>query len=235
MFRLIALFAIAAVAVAEPEADADSQWAYAPYAATYGAHSVYGYPYNTYGMYNTYNRGAYRYPYSTFGYRQLFKREAESEPEADPQWLLHNGFVQHANGAQVPQDTPSVHAAKVQHLTAKANEYAMKGYIPHAATYAAPAVYRHPYNNYGMYNTYNYGVYRHPYTTSAYSHTPASTLRLFKREAESDSQYAYSHYPYSNAYNYPNYYNYNNVYRTAYPYSAYNTYANQYAVPRYFF
>merc|ERR1739848_499069 len=105
----------------------------------------------------------------------------------------------------------------------KANEYAMKGYVPHVAPYAAPAVYRHPHNNYGMYNTYNYGVYRHPYTTSAYSHTPASTLRLFKREAESDSQYAYSHYPYTN------------VYRTAYPYSAYNTYANQYAVPRYFF
>merc|ERR1712165_341770 len=177
-FRLIALFALAAVAVAEPEAEADPQWGYAPYAATYGAHSVYGYPYNTYGMYNTYNRGAYRYPYSTFGYRQLFKREAESEPEADPQWLLHNGFVQHANGAQVPQDTPSVHAAKVQHLTAKANEYALKGYVPHVATYGAPAVYRHPYNNYGMYNTYNYGVYRHPYTTSAYSHTPTPTTTL---------------------------------------------------------
>jgi len=218
MFRLIALFALAAVAVAEPEAEADSQWGYAPYAATYGAHSVYGYPYNTYGMYNTYNRGVYRYPYSTFGYRQLFKREAESEPEADPQWLMYNGLVQHPNGAQVPQDTPSVHAAKVQHLTAKANEYAVKGYAPYAAAYAAPY-------NYGMYNAYHHGVYRQPYVTSAYH-------RLFKREAESDSQYAYSAYPYANAYNYPNYYNYNNVYRTAYPYSAYNTYAYQ---PRYFF
>merc|ERR1719411_2448731 len=55
-------------------------------------------------MYNTYNRGVYRYPYSTFGYRQLYKREAES------QWLMYNGLVQHPNGAQVPQDTPSVHA-----------------------------------------------------------------------------------------------------------------------------
>merc|ERR1719400_2620394 len=110
-------------------------------------------------MYNTYNRGVYRYPYSTFGYRQLYKREAESEPEADPQWLMYNGLVQHANGAQVPQDTPSVHAAKVQHLTAKANEYAVKGYAPYAAAYAAPAAY-----NYGMYN-----VYRTAYPYSAYN------------------------------------------------------------------
>ena len=121
---------------------------------------------------------------------------AEPEAEADPQWLVapqwphlkFNGMVHHPNGAVVPQDTASVKAARVQHLTAKANEYAMKGYVPYAAAYAAP------YAHYaGAYS--GYYPYAHHY--------------LGKREAESDSE-SDSQYLYN--YNYPSVYGhqYNN-------------------------
>merc|ERR1712121_463638 len=72
---------------------------------------------------------------------------ALAEPEADPQYLIlgdahakHAGLVKHPlSGAVVPDETNSVKAAKLQHLTAKANAYAYHApyaYAPYA--YAAP-------------------------------------------------------------------------------------------------
>jgi len=60
-----------------------------------------------------------------YGVRHLGKREAEAE--ADPLTI-------YANGAVVPNLTPSVAAATVSHLTTKAEEYAAKGlvYAPYA-------------------------------------------------------------------------------------------------------
>merc|ERR1712038_1386994 len=86
---------------------------------------------------------------------------AAAEPEADPQVLLgavpyvadahHSaGLVHHYNGAVTPDDTLSVKLAKAQHLTAKANEYLLKGYVPHVA-YTAPVTYGLPLT-YGLHH-----------------------------------------------------------------------------------
>merc|ERR1739838_694400 len=50
----------------------------------------------------------------------LFVLSVVAEPEAQH---FTAGFVQHHNGAVVPQDTDSVKAAKVQHLSAKNSDY----------------------------------------------------------------------------------------------------------------
>merc|ERR1711934_787779 len=80
--KLFAVLALASVAFAEPEAEADPALLY----GTYG----YGVPaYGAYGAYGAYN--AYR-PYSYGGY-YYGKRSAEAEPEAeaDPA-LLYNAY-----------------------------------------------------------------------------------------------------------------------------------------------
>merc|ERR1711863_194379 len=75
---------------------------------------------------------------------------AQAAPEADPQLLLANpavhvygnahtqtmGMVQHANGAVVPDDTLSVKAAKVDHLSAKATAYLNKPLVQAVHTVA---------------------------------------------------------------------------------------------------
>jgi len=53
----------------------------------------------------------------------LFVLSVVAEPEAEPQHHTA-GFVAYTNGALVPEDTDSVKAAKIQHLTAKAALYA---------------------------------------------------------------------------------------------------------------
>merc|ERR1712137_1010580 len=75
--KLFAVLALAAVAFAEPEAEADP-------ALLYGAYG-YGLPYTgVYGGYRTY--GAYPYTYGYYG-----KRSADADPEADPA-LLYRAY-----------------------------------------------------------------------------------------------------------------------------------------------
>ena len=81
----------------------------------------------------------------------LFSLVASALAEADPYWTpavyTTSGLVAHANGALVPDYTPAQKAAAAQHLTAKANEYAVKGYRlyhPYATGY--PYALHHPYH-----------------------------------------------------------------------------------------
>merc|ERR1712226_1685797 len=60
------------------------------------------------------------------------KREAEADAYWTPAVYTPSGLVAHASGALVPDYTPAQKAAAAQHLTAKANEYAFKGYGLHA-------------------------------------------------------------------------------------------------------
>merc|ERR1711936_573991 len=78
--KFFAVLALAAVAFAEPEADAEADPAVLYGAYGYGLPSVYG-GYRTYGSY-----GAYPYGYRTYGaYPNAYygKRSADAEPEAD--------------------------------------------------------------------------------------------------------------------------------------------------------
>merc|ERR1711909_153529 len=82
--KFFAVLALAAVAFAEPEADAK-----ADPALLYGAYG-YGLPYaGVYGGYRTYGAyGAYPYSYGYYG-----KRSADAEPEADPALLYTTSNV----------------------------------------------------------------------------------------------------------------------------------------------
>merc|ERR1711992_55389 len=105
---------------------------------------------------------------------------AQAAPEADPQLLLANpavhvygnahtqtmGMVQHANGAVVPDDTLSVKAAKVDHLSAKATAYLNKPLVQAVHTVAQP-LYTTGYS--GLYNPYYFNQH------------------LIKREAEAEA------------------------------------------------
>merc|ERR1712154_267699 len=128
---------------------------------------------------------------------------AQAAPEADPQLLLATpavhvygnahtqtmGMVQHANGAVVPDDTLSVKAAKVDHLSAKATAYLNKPLVQAVHTVAPPPVYTAGYS--GLYNPdyYNYGVY--------------GAHGLYKREAEAEADPAFYYGNYG--YTYPAY------------------------------
>merc|ERR1712066_313932 len=81
--KFIVVLALAGLAMAEPEAKADSLlYGYPGYGYTgYTGYTGYGYP--GYGYSTTYGHG---YPYH--GY--YGKREAEAEAEADPQLLINN-------------------------------------------------------------------------------------------------------------------------------------------------
>merc|ERR1712029_1296208 len=70
----------------------------------------------------------------------LFSLVASALAEADPYWTpavyTPSGLVAHANGALVPDYTPAQKAAAAQHLTAKANTYALGVYPPAYGTHA---------------------------------------------------------------------------------------------------
>ena len=87
--KLLVVLALAGLAVAEPEAEADPALLYGQYG--YGVHPAgYGYRYGPYSTYGAYNPYLYR-AYSNYHGHFYGKREAGAEPEADPQILL-NGF-----------------------------------------------------------------------------------------------------------------------------------------------
>jgi len=205
---------------------------------------------------------------------------AEPEAEADPQYVVptmyhhaavpqmmyHHGgahasagLVQHANGAVVPDETPSVKAAKASHLTAKAVEYANKyAYSPYvASSYYMPAAYRHFYKREAeadpqyFYNKYyNTAAYTAPVVapvTTAYTVpavkpvvAPVTTSYAYNPYTVASSYYAPANYMYGNTYRHfykreadsePEAQYYNSYYNThAYNYNPY-TYANSYYAP----
>merc|ERR1712109_202740 len=137
------------------------------------------------------------------------------------------GFVQHHNGAVVPQDTDSVKAAKVQHHAAKNTAYynaapkkvvysnvpamPLRHYLTKKVQVQTPA---HTYAINPFYHVYQPHVYSYGYPTVHHS--------LGKREAEAepeaDAQFYYNTYPGYTGYPYTTGY-------TGYPYTTGYTYS----------
>merc|ERR1712018_6282 len=241
MFRFVALFALVAVALAEPEADAQ----------------VFVNPYNTVGvngvpLVNTYTNAVN--PVVPVVKYTMPVAKAPVAKYVDPH---------HTEGVTkqgVPEETASVKIAEKQHEIAKVVEDSkvkeVQGYVAPYTTYAGVvspvAGVVSPYVNYpyghlihkreadsesdaaylltntyaGLTNAYPYYNVYNPvvspvvsstgYTYQAapvVAHTPVySAHHLGKREADSDAQYFYRHYtPYSYTNGYYPY-TYNNVY-----------------------
>merc|ERR1711992_340535 len=139
------------------------------------------------------------------------------------------GMVQHANGAVVPDDTLSVKAAKVDHLSAKATAYLNKPLVQAVHTVAQP-LYTTGYS--GLYNPYYFiptvaktviptvaktivktptvakslvapVVYSGLYNTNLYSYGVYGAHGLYKREAEAEADPAFYYGNYG--YTYPAY------------------------------
>merc|ERR1712073_294462 len=122
--KFLVVLALTGLAMAEPEAEADPALLYGQYG--YGG---FGYPYAYgYGLRKAY---AAWNPYRALHYRRHYygKREAEAEPEADPQMLL-NGFqqafpvnqqtiVHQANPIQTIQKTYVQQATPIQTVQTK--------------------------------------------------------------------------------------------------------------------
>merc|ERR1712029_577836 len=90
------------------------------------------YPYGAY----THAYSAHPYAFAAYPYHHLGKREADADAYWTPAVYTPSGLVAHANGALVPDYTPSQKAAAAKHLTAKANTYALGVYPPAYGTHA---------------------------------------------------------------------------------------------------
>jgi len=163
----------------------------------------------------------------------LFVLSVVAEPEAQH---FTAGFVQHHNGAVVPQDTDSVKVAKVQHLAAKNTAYlnAGKHFYGHFPTYKVqtPVAYKVQtpltYKVQTPAHTYPINPFYHVYQPHVYTHVP-TVHHMAKREAEAepeaDAQYlqyynrGYGYTPYTTGYQTYGYTGY--PYTTGYTYSPY--------------
>merc|ERR1712117_902083 len=151
---LIAL-ALVAVAVAEPEAD--------PQVYTTGFYNPYTYS----SVYSPYTYGSYIKPavYSGYGYR-LLKREAKSEPEADPALLYGSGLYSPYTYSGVY--SPYTYGTYGSYI--KPAVYGGYGYgrvfkrEAEAEPEADPALI---YSN-GLYSPYAYSSIYRPYTYGSY-------------------------------------------------------------------
>jgi len=215
MFRFVALFALVAVAAAEP------QWGY-PYMGVHNAAHLKTASGDTVSVQAAkvqhhqlkaaeYAKKAY-VPY-TYASNVVAAPVASAVYSAPATYAAATVPVTYA-AATVPAYTHGVY--NIHHLGKREAE-ADSQYVYHANTYAGypySSVYNNVYNTAGVYgaNIYNtagvYGTY--PYSTYGYAH------HLGKRDADADSQW------YSTAAGYPVY---NNVYNTAGVYGAniYNT------------
>merc|ERR1712179_402849 len=133
--KFFAVLALAAVAFAEPEADAK-----ADPALLYGAYG-YGLPYaGVYGGYRTYGAyGAYPYSYGYYG-----KRSADAEPEADPALLYTTSNVVSPlttayTHVAAPLTTAYTGVPQVAYTHSVAAPV-VKTVVPQVATYPVPAV-----------------------------------------------------------------------------------------------
>merc|ERR1712209_362753 len=219
MFRFVALFALVAVAFAEPEAD--SQFVYS---------NVAGVP--VHGVYNTY-AGHVVSPVV----KPVVPVVKAAVPAVPVVKYMDPHHTEGMTKQGVPEDTDSVKLAKEQHKFAQQVEKVNKvQYVAPYTTYAGVPLVHHPVATHFIakreaeaeadpavfYNAYNAGVYSpyvstysgYPYTTAYTYNTPAVHL-LGKREAEADSDaalyyrtygynygspYTYGAYPYRNVY-----------------------------------
>ena len=185
--------ALVAVAVAEPEAD--------PQVYTTGLYNPYTYS----SVYSPYTYGSYIKPavYGGYGYR-LLKREAESEPEADPALIYGNGLYNpyaYSAGIYSPYTygsyiRPSVYGGyRLLKREAESEPEADPALI-----YSNGLINPYTYSA-GIYSPYTYGSYIRPSVYGGY--------RLLKREAEAEPKAdpallygngLYSPYAYSSVY-----------------------------------
>merc|ERR1712158_348544 len=191
--KFIVVLALAGLAMAEPEAKADSLlYGYPGYGYTgYTGYTGYGYP--GYGYSTTYGHG---YPYH--GY--YGKREAEAEAEADPQLLINNvGLGLH----------PSTYGVYNYPVVQKTVE---KKVVP--ATYNTLPVHTYTYNTAvktPLVNTvYNTGLHT-PTLLNAFptlkTFTSPVVSTISKRESEADPTLVYNALPLTTGLYHPSIYN----------------------------
>merc|ERR1712012_894310 len=223
MFRFVALFALVAVAFAEPEAD--SQFVYS---------NVAGVP--VHGVYNTY-AGHVVSPVV----KPVVPVVKAAVPAVPVVKYMDPHHTEGMTKQGVPEDTDSVKLAKEQHKFAQQVEkvnkvqyvapyttYAGYPYVHHpvathfiakreAEAEADPAVFYNAYN--GVYSPYVSTYSAYPYTTgyTGYTYNTPVVHALGKREAEADSDAALYYRTYG--YNYGSPYTYS--YGTPYTYGAY--------------
>merc|ERR1739844_537603 len=189
--KFIVVLALAGLAMAEPEAKADSLlYGYPGYG--YTGYTGYGYP--GYGYSTTYGHG---YPYH--GY--YGKREAEAEAEADPQLLINNvGLGLH----------PSTYGVYNYPVVQKTVEKKVVPAIYNTLPVHTPVVYNTAVKTPVVSTVYNTGLH----TPSLLNAFP--TLRTFtspvvstisKREAEADPTLVYNTLPLTTGLYHPSIYN----------------------------
>merc|ERR1711981_1095920 len=219
MFRFVALFALVAVALAEPEADA--QWLVNPYNTVAGVpvvnHVVKPLVYNQVPVVKSvvkpivYNQVPVVTPFvKPVVYKQVAPVVTPVVKYVDPHHT--EGMTEQG----VPEKTDSVKIAEKQHEVAQAIENA-KAKVQYVAPYTttvagfpyhySPVVYRgkrdaegdaqYYYNTHHAGAVYPYGTtYGTPYHTTVagfpYHYSPV--IYRGKRDAEGDAQYYYNHY-----------------------------------------
>merc|ERR1711977_393717 len=232
MFRFVALFALVAVAFAEPEADA--QWVVNPYNTvagvpvvnSYANHVVKPVVYNQVPVVKSVVKPVvYKHvPVVTPVVKPVVYKQVA--PVVTP--VVKYVDPHHTEGMTeqgVPEKTDSVKIAEKQHEVAQAieNAKAKVQYVAPYTTYGYP--YVHPVGHYiakreadsesdpyVVYNTHHAGAV-YPYgTTYGFPYHYSPVVYRGKRDAEGDAQYYYNHYATPYAYNYGYPYTYNNAY-----------------------
>merc|ERR1712037_567411 len=163
--KLFAVLALAAVAFAEPEAEADPALLYGTYGYGVPAYGAYG-AYGAYSAYRPYSYGAYPYAYGAgYGYRTYGaygaypyasayygKRSAEAEPEAeaDPAVLYSTASIASPlttayTAGVAPLTTAYTLAVTAPlaytHAIAPVATTVAKSVVPTVAQYTIPSVY----------------------------------------------------------------------------------------------
>merc|ERR1719513_354513 len=185
--KMFVVLALAAAAVAEPEAAADAQLisAYGAYGA-YHPYAAYGaLPYTrSYGVYG----GAYSSPLmSALAYSHIGKREAE----ADPALVYSNAYPYTTTYAAAAYPYSHVATPLVRTVATPLVNTVASPYVNTVASHVVPALASHTltsYNNPNHYTAVSNGVYGPKYVAK---NGPAQ--HVVKREAEADPALIYSH------------------------------------------
>merc|ERR1739845_31217 len=192
--KFIVVLALAGLAMAEPEAKADSLlYGYPGYGYTgYTGYTGYGYP--GYGYSTTYGHG---YPYH--GY--YGKREAEAEAEADPQLLINNvGLGLH----------PSTYGVYNYPVVQKTLEKKVVPAIYNTLPVHTPVVYNTAVKTPLVNTVYNTGLHT-PTLLNAFptlkTFTSPVVSTISKREAEADPTLVYNALPLTTGLYHPSIYN----------------------------
>merc|ERR1712013_534901 len=201
--KMFVVLALAAAAVAEPEAAADAQFISAygaygayPYTTTYGAPSYT----RSYGVYG----GAYSSPLiSALSYSHIGKREAEADPalvysNAYPYTTTYAAAAYPYSHVATPLvrnvATPLVRNVATPLVRTVATPFVntvASPYVNTVASHVVPAVTSHTltsYNNPNHYTAVSNGVYGPKYVAEN-----GPVQHVVKREAEADPALIYSH------------------------------------------